>query len=236
MLLPGYGPVTNSLAFFPTKELNWYDTYLDNFVIATPTIWSSANLFCNPDGGTLVSTPPVGDRGYERHSRGILVKNLQISGVLTLVPEPVTLSPPIPTWVYIALVLDTQANGAQCVTQDIFTNQSTSPVLMCFPPFRNMDSNTRFQVLWWEKFKVGENRAFTIDATSIPPEFSVGGDYITFDKYLPTDLLVRFNGGNSSAVSSVVDNAIHVMASQTGNSAGLYLNYKCRIRFANLQQ
>lgn len=232
VLLPVDGSVPRSLAFFPSKELKYFDTYFALPVsLATPVPWGSVNTVLVPTAPSdCISAPARGDGPTDRRGRGILLKNLQLSGVLNLPAQPVVFSAPTPTLVYVAAVLDTQANGAAPASYDIFVNDSGSTPT-AFPPFRNMNSASRFQVLKWEIITIGEKLAFTIDDTVIPPEFSHGGDMKCFDWFIPLDFLCLFNG-STSGIAAVVDNAIHVVAYRLDpDPIGLYL--KSRIRFAD---
>lgn len=233
VLLSPNSSVPRSLAFFPTKELKYYDTALEATNVVSPGVFSTSNLFVNPTAGGLVSTPPRGDAGNERSSRRILMKNLHISGLLTLDYVPVAFAPPISLLVCILVVLDTQTNGAQCTTQDIFSDPITGVDYRgLFPPLRNMASNTRYQVLYSEVLSIGKNRTFTIDTTAVPAEFSYSGDVVAFQKFIPMDYFCTFNNGTTADVANVVDRSIHVLAVQTGGHQ-VILDYKCRLRFAD---
>jgi len=234
VLLPSNGSVASSLAFFPSKELKYFDTYFAApTILACPVVWGSTNTVLQPSAPSdCISAPLRGDGGSNRSGRGILIKNLQLSGVLYRDAEPVKFAPPAPTYAYVAVVLDTQSNGAAPASYDIFVNDSGS-VSTAFPPFRNMASNSRFQVLKWEIFKLGSHLAFTIDDTVVPAEFSHAGDTTRFDWFLPLDFLCRFTNGDGG-IASVVDTSLHVVAYRfDGVAVDLYC--KSRIRFADIE-
>lgn len=233
VLLPDNREVSHSVAFFPSRELKFYDTSGESISLVSPPNFATANLFINPTAGGLISTPTLGDSGNQRSGRRILIKNVWITGFAQIAAEPVQFAPPTPVVVWVAVVLDTQTNGAQCTTQDIFSNPITGVDYEgLFPPFRNMLSNTRYQVLGAVMFKLGKSQCFTIDTTAVPAEFSWAGDLEIFEKFLPLDFFVNFNSGTTASVASVVDNSIHVMAAQSGGQQ-VTLSYKCRVRFAD---
>lgn len=235
VLLQDNREVSHSVAFFPSRELKYYDTSGESIAITSPPNFATANLFINPTAGGLISTPPRGNSGNERSGRRILIKNVWITGFAQVPVEPVQFTPPTPVVVWVAIVLDTQTNGVQCTTQDIFSNPITGVDYEgLFPPFRNMLSNTRYQVLGAVMFKLGKSQCFTIDSTAVPAEFSWAGDVEIFEKFLPLDFVVIFNAGTTSSVASVVDNSVHVMAAQSGGQQ-VSLSYKCRIRFADFE-
>jgi hypothetical protein len=222
------------LVFVSGKELKYYDTYMENYTIPAPGVWDT-NLIIDPTTPVFgpVSAPLMNDLPTGRRSRGILIKNIQFSGNISVPANPTSLIPPEMINVFVCLVLDTQTNGVQCSSLDIWEVLGSQPTSNMFPPFRNMNFSSRFQVLWWDKFRVFDKMPFTIDTVAIPPEWSFGSDVVVFDKYLPLDLVVRFNSGIDGTIASVVDNSIHVFAIQTGGAQS-YLFYKSRIRFADL--
>lgn len=230
VLLPFNGPFTNSFSFIHTTELKWFDKYLSVHTLPATGL-PGGDYLANPASG-LISTPALGDGGSDRHARGIVLKNLQLSGVIHKPADPVVYSPPEPVIIYLAVVADTATNGAQCGTSDVFTTPTNS-LDLCFPPFRNMESATRFQVLKSEIFRLGVDATFTIDASVIPPEFTISGDKLCFNWFLPLDYGVTFNAGTTDSVSSVVDNSLHVFCVQSAGEQ-CYLTYKSRIRFADV--
>lgn len=234
VLLPPDGKVPTSVAFFPSKELKYFDKYLENGSIAVPPVWASANMFLNPASG-LISTPARGDGPQDRHGRRILLKNLQLSGVVYKAAEPVMFAPPVTMIAYIAVIADTQTRGAQATTGQVFTNDMDD-IAALVPPFRNMEFNSRFQVLKHETLALGRGTPFTIDDTVVPAEFSWAGDIQNFNWYLPLDYIVTFNGDSTDNVTSVQDLSLHVVAASTSGGNALKLWYKSRIRFADCSE
>lgn len=231
VLLSGDGPISDSIAFFPSKELKYFDKFLENHSVVIPPVWGAANMFCNPSSG-LISTPVRGDGFQNRHGRAIMIKNLQLGGVLYKHAEPVMFQPPLPMIVYVAVIADTQTNGTQCTTQEVFANDMDDASALV-PPFRNMDWNVRFQVIKHEVFTLGRSTSFTIDDTVIPPEYSWAGDVCSFNWFIPLNYMVRFNNGTTDSVASVQDVSLHVVAASTSGGNAVKLWYKSRIRFAD---
>jgi len=230
MLLSSDSQIPRSLALVPERELKYFDKYVDTFSVASPGTWTGCNPWNGPTSGTL-SSPVVGDRAIDRKGRAILMKSLHISGLLAMQPEATKFSQPIPQFVALAVILDTQCNGAVVSGDTVFT-QYGGDLSTCFPPTRNMETNTRFQVLRSEMLKMGPN-AFTIDATAVPPEFSWSGDQACFDWFIPLDFVVNFNAGTTDSYASVIDNVLYFYAVSTGGSL-IEATWKSRLRFFDL--
>lgn len=229
LLLQDNRQVTNSIPVFPSQELKYYDTYnnLQNInALRIGAALSDMKLF--PAVGGLISTPSRGTSANQRIGKRILLKNWRLTGTITMVEQGVKLSPPSAQLVFVALVLDTQVQSPYMTDASVFW-ADPSELDQQFPPFREMLSSSRYQVLKSDVFKLGPV-PFTIDSTSVPAEYSWAGDICCFDWFVPADFLIEFNGTNTATTSAVQDRGLYLLACQSGGEQ-LTLSWKARIRF-----
>jgi len=229
VLLPGDGPIPNFVTIPASQELKYYDTYANTQNISSRVLGGlGTDMYQNPAAGGLVSTPARGDAGNNRLGKRILVKNWRWVGNIDMDGEGVKFKPPEPILVHLAVVLDTQVTGTVPDSSEIFSGFA-GQLDQQFPPFRNMDSATRFQVLKSDVIKVGRE-SFTIDSTSVPAEFSWAGDLVPFDYFVPAEFLIEFNGSAAGNLSAVQDRAIYLIANQSGGEP-CTITWHFRMRF-----
>jgi len=216
-------------------EKKFYDTARVGAAIVTTAAW--ANGIYNPTlGGTMGSTvvvncmsaPSQGPGPQQRIGKSITIKNVQLKGRIEIpaVENAASALPSRPDGnvLFLALVQDSQTNGAQCVASDIFTNL-TSAYGGCVCPMRNLINSKRFTILKSETVNY-DDLCFTnpTAATSV----TAARNWF-FDWYLPLELPVNFIDETDSDIANVVDNSLHVICMTTG--AGCYITYNARIRF-----
>lgn len=142
-------------------EKKFYDTARDATAVVTTTGW--ANGVYNPNisgsqGSPLItnciSVPSQGPGPQQRIGKAITIKSLQLKGIIEAVSLTfAAATPPQAHFAFLAIVLDTQTNGAQCAASDIFTNLSlNSNGLAC--PTRNLLNAKRFKILKSETFHI----------------------------------------------------------------------------------
>lgn len=238
VLLSDHGALAPSGKILTSPELKYFDKYCDIqslYGASGGGGWAGTSLINSPPtGGGTISTPTLGDSATQRRGRGILMKSIAISGVMALGVNAVKLQPPFPVLTYVALVLDTQVDPVfpGTYTADQLFDIKGGDMASLFPPLRNMNTNTRFQVLKWEILKL-HSSGFTIDSTSVPPEFSWAGDIARFEWFVHLDLRSFFNAGTTDSAASAADNLLFMVAWQT-DGAQASVTWKSRLRFADL--
>lgn len=132
-------------------------------------------------------------------------------------------------YVYIALVLDTQTNGAQLSSEDVYTNPGASVNTAC-NPLRNMSYTERFKVLKKKKIRIPP-LSITYDGTNIEQS----GIVVPLSMYCKLGALkTTFQVGQTSGYcSTIVDNSLHIVAYSNISSATIpvTLSYNARLRF-----
>jgi len=150
--------------------------------------------------------------GQMLDGKRIVVKNVSVNGTIIVPSASVTAEP---IRVFVAMVLDTQTNGAQCDSELIFKNLSgyaTSAVV----PLRNLLYSKRFRVL--------KSQIFDLTAPAVGY-----GAMRSFEWFAPMELPVNFTASDTGVVGNIVDNSIHMVAYAT--RTGATLEYNSRIRF-----
>lgn len=198
---------------------------------ASAAVASSATM----TGGTADPIAPVsclnavaqGDGPSNRDGKHIVVKSVQVNGVIDWEYEADGTPNNIGA-VFIALVLDKRTNGAQMVSQDVFTNpQNTADT--CVVPLRNLLKSTRFQVL--KTWTIHKPRGDWCPSTTTG-QMRHGSQDVPFSCYLKMNLQTRFNETNiNSDIANIEDNSLHIVAFTNDASRNPTLKYNARIRF-----
>lgn len=212
---------------FIGAELKFLDCAWDASTIAQSTDGSGLEL--QPASGctNAISVPAQGDGESQRDGRKYVMKSIWVSGTVDWSPQANQADPADAPWLFFALVLDTQANGATIVSEDVYINPSTSTFAMLPQPLRNLQHSKRFRVLDHKMVRAPDLVAFT-DGTntgSVSPSSN------------PTVSLnwrgsIQVNcTGTTADVASVSDNAIHLLAVCAHTSYTPTFRGKSRLRF-----
>ena len=124
-------------------ETKFYDTSLSASNISAPTDATAGEQ--DPSTILCLSAPAAGDGESNRDGRQICMKYLSVKGVIKR-GEISGATNYLPATFFIAIVLDTQTNGAQLNSEDVFTNPAATNDTAC-SVFRNLQYIKRFQVL-----------------------------------------------------------------------------------------
>jgi len=206
-------------------EKKFYDTTLVASAIPAPTDCAGAEL--DPSATSMISTPAQGDGEQQRDGKQIVIDYVELKGIIDTATVELNGSPAVASTVYVALVLDTQTNGAQMNSEDCYKNTSaTANVATC--PLRNLLFGSRFRILKSSVFDVSPLTCTTAGADS----FSYGNRQIPFHWFVPLKgLKVNFTAGTTASVANVVDNSLHIIAFTNRLSLTPTLSYNARIRF-----
>lgn len=188
-----------------------------------------------PGGGSggcigCLSCPAQGDSEQGRDGKRFVIDSLILKGYVRFYPTATT-GVLDPVKVFVAVVLDTQTNGAQMDSEFCFKNFLGSEETN-INPVKNLLSGNRFRILKSAVYDLTPHGAFAASAT-----FAANSVRRDFDWYLPFKGGLRvslkdgdLNSGQNADVANVVDNSLHVIAFSTeANKA--YISYNARIRF-----
>jgi len=205
-------------------ETKFYDTTLSAATIAAATDATGGEY--DPSATSMISTPAQGDSEQQRDGKKILIKNVQIKGIVVRPQTEDAVAPPGGDNVFIALIQDLQSNGAQMNSEDCFKNLAGTAAGATVP-LRNL--------LYSERFRVLKSEMLNMDVPSVSAEgdnlHSAVGVTKCFEWFVPfpEGLPVNFNAGTTASIANVVDNSLHVIA--YSNLGVCTLTYNARIRF-----
>ncbi len=208
-------------------ELKFLDCAWNSVAIGASTDGSGGELQPSSGCTNALSVPAQGDGESQRDGRKYSIKSVYLNGTITttvLANQADTLEG---LGYYFALVLDTQANAATVVSENVYLNPATGAASMLPKPLRNLQNSKRFKIL---------------DSAYVP----VGGMYVQTDgastgsisnQDAPV-LSLSWRGevavncvGTTADVASASDNAIHVVAYAGATTLTPVFNGKCRTRF-----
>jgi len=165
-------------------------------------------------------TPAQGDGESNRDGRKAVIKGIYIRGDVQGAVLSDVADVQLPLIVRVALVQDTQTNGAQMSASDCFL-ASTYPE----HSFRNIQNAKRFKVLWDRTFHLQPAVTGTDGANT--QTFTWQGK--SFKIYKNVNIPVHFDG-TTDDIANVTDNSLHMIA--WGNADGkATITYNSRIRF-----
>lgn len=207
-------------------EKKFLDVYASNVVLAAPSDCSGGEI--QPEGGCTgcLSAPAQGDGESNRDGKKITMKSIFITGNVrsaALADQADCLAAPV---VFVALVLDTQANGATIVSEQVFTNPNDTPFVNSMP-LRNLQYSSRYRVLAHKTLNLAPCTASTDGAntTTIAPSQK------PFILSYTGDIPISFTS-TTADVANVADNALHLIAFNNNSSwTACSLSFNSRMRF-----
>lgn len=206
-------------------EQKFLDCAWDGVSVATSTDGTGGNMQPSSGCTNALSVPAQGDGESQRDGRKYGIRSVWVSGVLDYATKPDQTDPSDFKGCWLALVLDTQANGATIATGDCFINPSTSTQGMLPQPLRNLQNSKRFRVLSSQYIRPGGAYGFTDGANtgSVVPQVSQTVN-MSWKGNITCDSI-----GTTANITSASDNAIHLVGF-SGNDTVVF-NGKSRVRF-----
>jgi len=177
-------------------------------------------------GGCIgcLSCPAQGDTEQSRDGKRIVIDSLVIKGHVHL-NENAGAAVIDSAKVFVAVILDTQTNGAQLDSESVFKN-TTGQLSSAVEPLKNLLFGSRFRILKSQLFDL------TPSGAAAAGNIAWAGVQRQFDWYIPFKggLPVNLNAGTTADVANVIDNSLHVVAFSTLNGT-CEIAYNSRIRF-----
>jgi len=205
-------------------ELKYFDTSKLSFTAAQSTDATGGEA--DPTTILCLNGVPQGDTSSSRDGNIIGMKSLQVVGNVRVDKMLNQTAPKDIPSVYIAVVLDTQTNGAQLASEDVFQNPGAS-MFLAASPLRNMSYTSRFRVLGAQKVELAQP-TMSWDGTN----FEVNGQSQAFEFFIDLKgMKTRFQSGTTTGyVGTIVDNSIHVIAFQNSADYLAEVSYQARLR------
>lgn len=202
-------------------EKKFYDTSANGALVSDATMVTTR---ADPATVLCISAPEQGDGESQRDGKKIKIVSAHVHGSIVVpVQANQTAADNMPK-VMVALVLDTQSNGAQLKAEDVFTNPSAQATT-CIVPLRNLQYSKRFKVLA-TKLIQPPTPTMAFDGTNI----EVNGTIATFKINKKLNLDVNFTG-TTAGIANVVDNSLHIIAVANSIASNPTLTYNARVRF-----
>lgn len=189
---------------------------------AFTTVWAGGEM----EDGTALSVSAVaqGDGESQRDGRMYYIESVFIHGHVVRAAVESAVAPLDDVRCRVALVLDTQTNGAQLNAEDVFlTIGAGSDVLS----YRNLQYSKRFKILRDIDLVIsstGQTNEGAVNLFAAPQTIVPFKMNYKFKKPIPVHCT-----GTTAAVSSITDNSIHVIGTAQATSA--LLTYQSRVRF-----
>lgn len=204
-------------------ERKFYDTSNSSVVLSLGG--NSTGGEVDPTGDITLNTVTQGDGESQRDGRQICMKTMFINGIVTVPAQANQTAADLAPIVYIALVLDMQANGAKLNSEDVFINPSGVATLGT-SVFRNLQFIQRFKVLKQLTIAIRQPES-VYDGTSA----DMHGHHTPWSMFVNLkDLLVNYSG-TTEVVANITDNALSLVAFTTNTSLAPTLHYNARLRF-----
>lgn len=203
-------------------ENKFYDTAVSKAALASGTT-AMTGLEQDPQTVNCISAPAQGDTESSRDGRKIMINSILVQGVVSTENSASFERTPI---VCVALVLDTQTNGAQLNSEDVYSCPGTDEINTAVP-LRDMQHGSRFKILGFKRLVLRPYGAgFSTVSLSVTPAGAVSP--FVFSKKL--SLPVHFSS-TTEGVANVQDNSLHVLAWIDSDSDAAAISYNARIRF-----
>jgi hypothetical protein len=201
-------------------ELKYFDTRASYNLVADAAMTGGE---CDPATVNCLNAMIVGNSANQRDGRQITMKNVYVSGQLVDHDGAAVTGAGASRLVYVALVLDTQTNGAQLRSQDVYELATGSSAAQCVNPLRNLQYSKRFRVLDSMTCEIRPHNVF--DGTN--PTHIYGSQPFKLSSKL--NHVVNFTG-DGGTVGAISDNSLHIIAF-SDDSNKIALTYEARVRF-----
>jgi hypothetical protein len=218
------GPVANPrTGGFLGIEKKFYDVSLTAAALTAPLDATGGEH--NPSATVTLNTVAQGDGESNRDGRQISMDSIYVKGNIFVDLQANQTTSVQAGVVFVALVLDTQCNGANFNSEDVFKNQSGSSRLAA-SPFRNLQYTSRFKVLEQICVKL-QDPNFAYDGTNLERN----GFDIPFTFYKKLNGLRVTYSATTSSVANIIDNNLGIVAYTTSTDLTPLLYYHSRLRF-----
>jgi len=193
---------TNSRRGLNAPERKFLDTtYVDEAVLNSPTNNGSINLMAQGSG----VSQHVGQKA--------VIRSVQAKLIFTLAPGDIGSE-----IVKVALVQDTQANGAEASGSDVYSGVGPGIVQL-----RDMENTQRFRVLW-------EDILYLDAGAGIEGAFS--GDQKICDRYTKVAIPMMWGPTGDADIANIRSNNLFILTSSINNGS-VTMTGTVRIRFTD---
>ncbi len=205
-------------------ELKFLDTADVTATLNNPADSTGGELPPSIGSTGCLSAMAQGDGESQRDGRKCVLKSIYIKGIVYATTQLNQTATDNAATVFIALVHDTQTNGATIASENVYTNPGANADLAAIP-FRNLQFMKRFRVL--KTFMTTlQNPNIAYDGTNLEQQ----GLSEHFEMYKKLNIPVIHNGTTAN-VSTVTDNSLHLIGFANNAALAPSIRYNCRVRF-----
>lgn len=210
---------------FQGIELKFHDVSKIGTLVQLPAAVAPSGGEIDPTDNAL-NAMAQGPAEDERLGKRIVVKSIQVTGIVERVGgSDVAATVKTGAEIFLAIVLDTQSNGATINSEDVWTNPSAS-TNMAVGLLRNMEQIKRFKIIKHWKFRLPVQAGFWDGGVQIRD--SVHHRWHTYKK---VNIPILFKNNAAAGIANIVDNSLHLVGFTTDNSSIYKYEYNSRIRF-----
>lgn len=207
-------------------ERKFIDTFLTFSTLSSASAWTGAER--DPVTDLCLNPIAQGDGEEQRDGRKCVMKSVFVQGVLHQPTQQGETAPSSATAIFIALVLDTQTNGVQMSSENVYVNPMGTAFGVA-TPLRNLQFTSRFKVL--DTFMTSWDTPNMV-AHDSATAFDIGGRDKIFKLSKTLDIPVSFTGATGN-ISTIQDNSLHLVAISTVTGPGIGISYNSRVRFVS---
>lgn len=213
-------------------ETQYCDYYLAATSLVSPTDASAGRL--DPGGSSGGVSPGSlcgvwqGDGPFQRTGMKIVLKSIEIEFTIATLQKLAQATPLNSPNFFVALVLDTQTNGAAGGSELVFSNPNGVGTTAT-NPLRNMSYTERFKVLK----KMNIQWPMLSNTQIAAGNYSISGDQRTFRMFKKLrGLQVKYLAGSTTgAITQIVDNSIFLVGYTSDQTTTPIITYNARLRF-----
>lgn len=207
-------------------EHKFFDSFVDGRALTGSA--TQANGEQDPTLGDCLNAIAQGSGQSQRDGRKVLIKRCTVKGAFHAPGNADADDMASQATFFVALVLDTQTNGAQLSSETVFQNLITAGGgFVSTNPFRNMEFLSRFKVLKQIRMRAPSSTAFG-DGTNTG---TVAGYQLQWEIDVPMNLPVNFNSADGGGISDINDNTLHIIAWTSSLTLTPLISYGARVRF-----
>lgn len=204
-------------------ELKFLDSFkLDGTVAASA---GGAGGEQDPTLGTSLNNILEGSGEQDRIGRKVTLKSVDVKGVIRSTGLADAIDALTQASFFVAIVMDTQTNGATLNSENVFKNLAGDSHLAAQPQ-RQIEFLSRFKVLKVIKMRAPTPYAFS-DGTATG---SVSGYQIPFEMKVAMNQVVTYREA-LGGIGDIVDNSLHVIAYASSVAFTPMITYGARVRF-----
>jgi len=206
-------------------EYKFVDQLLADTLVVSATDYSGGEI--DPATNNCLNAVAQGTGENQRDGRKYTVTGVHIRGAVLRQNRNNQTEVGDANFVMIALVQDTQTNGSQCQSEEVFSGPTGGDAVFAFA---NLENSKRFRILHREIIAVPAG-APSWNGTA--DQLETGGTICPFEINKSLKMVVNCSS-TGATVSDITDNSLHLIAFalNTGsNSNGIEVTYSSRVRF-----